>query len=60
MRKRKKRQNEREEDTMAAITKNYVYEVKPADCKKVAAHPAASKSFLDDCKRVADKYRKRK
>lgn len=49
-----------EEDTMAAMAKNYVYEVKALDGKKILSQPAVSKDFLDDCKKVAQKYRKKK
>ena len=49
-----------EGDTMSATAKNYVYELKHTDSKKVLAQPAASKSFLKTCKEVAQKYRKSK
>lgn len=44
---------------MAATVKNYVYEVKAKEGKKIMAQPAVSKAFLDDCKKVAQKYRKK-
>jgi len=43
-----------------ATTKNYVYEVKCTDSKKIIAQPAASKAFLEKCKQVAKKYQKKK
>lgn len=45
---------------MSATAKNFVYEVKSKEGRKIIAHPAASKAFLDDCKKVAQKYRKKK
>lgn len=45
---------------MAATVKNYAYEVKAQDGKKIMAQPAVSKAFLNDCKKVAQKYRKKK
>lgn len=53
------RGNTKEEDTMAAAVKNYAYEVKPKESKKIIAQPAVSKAFLEDCKKVAQKYRKK-
>ena len=50
----------KEEDTMSATARNHVYEVKNRDCKKILAQPAVSKAFLEDCKKVAQKYRKKK
>ena len=49
----------KEEDTMAATARNFVYEVKAKEGKKILAQPAASKSFLEDCKKVAQKYRRK-
>lgn len=49
-----------EEGTMSATAKNFVYEVRSKESKEIIAQPAASKAFLDDCKKVAQKYRKRK
>jgi len=46
-------------DTMSATARNFVYEISAKDTKKVLAQPAASKKFLDDCKKVAEKYRKK-
>lgn len=45
---------------MAATVRNYAYEVKAKDGKRIMAQPAVSKAFLDDCKKVAQKYRKKK
>lgn len=45
---------------MSATAKNYVYEVKSKDSKQLLARPAVSKAFLEDCKKVAQKYRKKK
>ena len=59
MNKRKKRKHAKEEDTMAAAVKNYAYEVKANEGKKILEQPAVSKAFLKDCKKVAQKYRKR-
>lgn len=47
-------------DTMSATARNFVYEISKKDSKKVLMQPAASKKFLDDCKKVAEKYRKKK
>ena len=52
-------QTKEEEGTMAATVKNYVYEVKSADSKRILEQPAVSKSFLKECKKVAQKYRKK-
>ena len=52
-------QTKEEEGTMAATLKNYVYEVKSADSKRILEQPAVSKSFLKECKKVAQKYRKK-
>lgn len=62
MSEKEKTVNKRKEgdDTMAATTKNYVYEVKCTDSKKIIAQPAASKAFLEKCKQVAKKYQKKK
>lgn len=57
--KNSKKCTKEEEDTMAAIAKNYVYEVKTADSKRIIEQPAVSKSFLKDCKKVAQKYQKK-
>lgn len=46
-------------DTMSATARNFVYEISAKDTKKVLAQPAASKKFLEDCKKVAEKYRKK-
>ena len=46
-------------DTMSATARNFVYEISVKDTKKVLAQPAASKKFLEDCKKVAEKYRKK-
>ncbi|MCO7172543.1 hypothetical protein NIA70_10295 [[Clostridium] scindens] len=45
---------------MAATAKNYAYEVRAKEGKKIMAQPAVSKAFLEDCKKVAQKYRRRK
>ena len=50
-------QTKEEEGT--ATVKNYVYEVKGADSKRILEQPAVSKSFLKECKKVAQKYRKK-
>ena len=55
-----KRNNSKEEGTMAATVRNYAYEVRVKESKKIMAQPAVSKAFLDDCKKVAQKYRKKK
>lgn len=55
----KRRKCTKEEDTMAATAKNFVYEVKPVDSKRIIAQPAVSEAFLKDCKKVANKYRKK-
>ncbi|MCI6121499.1 MAG: hypothetical protein MR696_06940 [Lachnospiraceae bacterium] len=57
---KKNQHSEEEEGTMSATAKNFVYEVKSKEGRKIIAHPAASKAFLDDCKKVAQKYRKKK
>lgn len=57
--KRKKRKQLKEEDTMAAAVKNYVYEVKADEGKKILEQPAVSKAFLKECRKVAQKYRKK-
>ena len=54
------KEKNKEEGTMAATVKNYAYEVKAQDGKKIMAQPAVSKAFLNDCKKVAQKYRKKK
>lgn len=60
MSKRKKRRQTKEEDTMAAAVKNYAYEVKADEGKKILEQPAVSKAFLKECREVAQKYRKKK
>ena len=45
---------------MAATVRNYAYEVRAKESKKIMAQTAVSKAFLDDCKKVAQKYRKKK
>lgn len=50
----------KEEDTMAATVKNYAYEVKADEGKKILEQPAVSKAFLKECRKVAQKYRKKK
>ena len=65
MSKKNKKLNEqnqktKEEDTMSATARNFVYEVKTKDSKKILTQPAASKTFLEECKKVAQKYRKNK
>ena len=55
-----KNKHAKEEDNMSATARNFVYEVKARDGKKILAQPAASKEFLEDCKKVAQKYRKKK
>ena len=42
---------------MASTVKNFVYEVKVSSSDKPEA--VMSKEFLDDCKKVAEKYRKK-
>lgn len=54
------KQNTKEEDTMSATARNFVYEVKAKDSKKILQQPAASKAFLEECKKVAQQYRKSK
>lgn len=44
---------------MSATARNFVYEVKAKDSKKVLAQQPVSKTFLEDCKKVAQKYRKK-
>lgn len=44
---------------MALTIKNYAYEVKVKDGKRIMAQPAVSQAFLNDCKKVAEKYRKK-
>lgn len=44
---------------MSATARNFVYEVSAKDVKKVLEQPAVSKEFLDECKKVAEKYRKK-
>lgn len=60
MNQKKKEHNTKEEGTMAATVKNYAYVVKANDAKKIMAQPAVSKDFLEECKRVAQKYRRKK
>lgn len=48
-----------EDDTMAATAKNFVYEVKATDSKRIISQPAVSKAFLQECKKVAQKYQKK-
>lgn len=43
---------------MAAAVKNYAYEVEVKDGKRIMAQSPVNKAFLDDCKKVAEKYRK--
>lgn len=57
--KRNKGKN-KEEGTMAATVRNYAYEVRANDGKKIMAQKPVSKAFLDECKKVAQKYRKKK
>lgn len=57
---KKHKENSKEEDTMAAAVKNYAYEVPAKDGKKILAEKPVSKAFLEDCKKVAQKYRKKK
>lgn len=45
---------------MAATVRNYAYEVRANDGKKIMAQKPVSKAFLDECKKVAQKYRKKK
>ena len=45
---------------MSVTAKNFIYEVKEKDCKKILAQPAVSKAFLEECRKVAQKYRKKK
>lgn len=49
----------KESDTMATQVKNYVYEVRAEEGKKILAQPAVSKSFLEECKKIAQKYHKK-
>ncbi len=49
-----------EEGTMSATAKNFVYEVGSKKSKEIMDQPAASKAFLEDCKKVAQKYRRKK
>ena len=51
--------NDKEEDTVAATAKNFVYEIKAKEAKKILAQPPVSKEFVDNCKKVARKYRKK-
>ena len=44
---------------MAATAKNFVYEVKATDSKRIISQPAVSKAFLQECKKVAQKYQKK-
>ena len=57
---KKHKENSKEEDTMAETVKNYAYEVPAKDGKKILAEKPVSKAFLEDCKKVAQKYRKKK
>ena len=59
-RNEKRNRNTKEDGTMSATARNFVYEVKAKDSKKILEQPAASKAFLEECKRVAQKYRKNK
>lgn len=45
---------------MAATVKNYVYEVCAEERKRIMKQSPVSKEFLEDCKKVAQKYRKKK
>lgn len=49
----------KESDTMATQVKNYVYEVRAEEGKKILAQPAVSKLFLEECKKIAQKYHKK-
>ena len=49
-----------EVDTMAAAARNYVYEVKVSNKKNTKQEAVISKEFLESCKKVAEKYRKKK
>ncbi len=40
---------------MAATVKNYVYEVDSKE-EKIMSQPSISKSFVEECKKVAQKY----
>lgn len=59
MKKRKKHSKDKGVDTMAATARNFVYEVK-VNKKQELVEPTATKEFLKECKRVAEKYRKKK
>lgn len=50
----------KEESTMAAAAKNFVYEVSAKEFKKVESTPSITKEFIEECKKVAEKYRKKK
>lgn len=54
----KEKDKEREDITMSAVARNYVYEVK---VNKAAKHvePTISKELLAKCKKVASKYPKK-
>lgn len=49
-----------EVDTMAATARNFVFEVKNASESSAKREAVISKEFLEDCKKVAEKYRKKK
>ena len=49
----------KEVGTMAANTKNYVYEVDKKNVQTVLKSPGVSKHFIEECKRIAEKYRKK-
>ena len=44
---------------MAVGAKNFVYEVKGQDSKRLIERPAVSKDFLSECKKAAQKYQKK-
>jgi len=58
--KEKVNENAKEEEKhMAAMVKNFVYEVEMEESKKIREQPAVSKLFLEDCKKVAKKYQRK-
>lgn len=58
MKKEKNNKNGKEDDTMSAVARNYVYEVKVKKGDK-SKEKTVSKSVLAMCKEVASKYPKK-
>lgn len=51
--------NTKEGDTMAATARNFVYEIKMDKNRKNVEEPTVSEEFLKECRKIAEKYRKK-